>query len=213
MRPLFLCPDTGFSVSFPFLSSWPGNEKPPGQGLAGRLCVVRINASGNDPDGSLDRFADAFVRLTDRFDRAVLVEEHLVHANGAASERTAFAVDAERGVVVEEEGASLEIDHSGVDGEAVPRGAGDLSSIGPGAGDLLGGGVGDDLVALRVLVVGFVAVGTGGVDAVVEAVALVEPGAFLVALHLQVGDLAVELEHVVFEIGRASCRERVYSGV
>ena len=43
--------------------------------------------------GLLDRFLNAFVRLTDRLDRAVFVEEHLVHADRAASERAAFAVD------------------------------------------------------------------------------------------------------------------------
>ena len=134
-----------------------------------------------DPRGArlLHGFRDAFLRLRQRLDRAVFVEEELVDADGTAQALSLLAVAVERAVVVEEEGAALEVDHAGVDGEAVLRRAGGLSAERPGTGDLFGGGVVDALAA---------ATAETGVDVVVEAVALIEPRTFDVILELQVDD-------------------------
>ena len=99
-------------------------------------------------------FFDTFVRLFYRLDRTVFIEEHLVHAHGTTTDSAAFAIDGKRGVVVEKERVSFEIDHGGMDGETVPGGAGDLSAVSPRACDLFGCGVGDDFAALRILVIG-----------------------------------------------------------
>ena len=144
-----------------------------------------------DLSSLLQGLRDGFRGLLHFLDRAVFVEEEFVDADGAAEALALLSVAVKLAVVVEEVGVSLVVDHAGVNGEAVLGGAGDLAAERPGAARIFGGGVVDAFAAASA--------GTG-VDVVVEAVALIEPRTFDVTLELQVGDLAVDLGHVVFQL-------------
>ena len=90
---------------------------------------------------------DAFLRLDHFLDRAVFVEEELVDADGAAEALASLTVAVQCAVMVEEIGVPLEIDHAGVDREAVASGAGNLSAERPGTTRFFGCGVVDGFAA------------------------------------------------------------------
>ena len=127
----------------------------PGDGL-GLLAHVRIERA------DLRRPGRGHV---DRRDGAVGVVAELLHRDRAGE----AAAARQRAVVVEEVRAAVEVDDAGVVGEAAALGGHDRAAVGPRPGRAGRGGVADELrAALR------------REHDVVQAVALVDPGPFLV---------------------------------
>src|SRR5690606_1180407 len=108
------------------------------------------------------------------------------------AEAAFLVAEGERGIVQEDVPVALEPGDARVDGEAVPARAGEFAAIRPRTLDRGRGGVGDAFVGMRVAV-------ERGVGQVVQVAALVQPGPFLEVGWGDLGDRAVDLDHVRLE--------------